>query len=306
MKILITGATGYIGSHLCRVLSETGHTLTGLSRDPILAQRHLPALQQAFFWAPLDSPPPPAAFDGIDAVIHLVGESVAGRWTAAKKRAIRESRVLSTRHLVETIKRLNGNRPKALISASAIGYYGDRGEESLREDSSPGSDFLADVCRAWEEEASRAQDLGLRVVRLRTGIVLGPGGGALQAILPLFRLGLGGPLGSGRQWWSWVHREDVVGLIIHALQKELSGPLNATAPQPLRQREFARTLGRLLKRPAILPTPSVALKVALGGFSSELLSSKRVVSPKAQEAGYNFRFPELEAALRDALGLAKV
>jgi uncharacterized protein (TIGR01777 family) len=303
MKILVTGATGYIGSHLCHTLREAGHSLIGLSRDPILAQRHLPVLQQVFSWDPLRVLPPPEALEGIDAVIHLAGERVAGRWTAAKKRAIRDSRILSTRHLVETLKHLNEDRPKALISASAIGYYGHRGEESLTEDSSPGSDFLANVCRAWEEEASRAQDLGLRVVRLRTGIVLGPGGGALQAMLPLFKFGLGGPLGSGRQWWSWVHREDVVGLIIHALEKEVSGPLNATVPQPVRQKEFAQTLGRLLRRPAVLPTPSLALKVALGGFSSELLSSKRVISQKAQEAGYRFRSPELEPALRDALGL---
>lgn len=304
MKTLITGATGYIGSHLCRALSKAGHTLTGLSRDPISAQRHLPALQQVFSWNLLSAPPPLEAVEGVDAVIHLAGESVAGRWTAAKKQAIRDSRVLGTRYLVKGIEQCS-TRPKTLISASAIGYYGDRGEESLTEDSPPGSDFLATVCQAWEEEASRAQGLGLHVVHLRTGIVLGPGGGALQAMLPLFKFGLGGPLGSGRQWWSWVHRDDVVGLIMHALEKELSDPLNATAPQPVRQREFARTLGRLLKRPTILPTPSLALKIALGGFSSELLSSKRVISQKAQEAGYNYRFTALEVALRDALGIKK-
>lgn len=298
MKILITGGTGFIGARLCKALSEAGHTLIGLSRDSGSAQHRVPWLHQVFPWNPLASPPPSEAFAGVDAVINLAGESVAGRWNAAKKRAIHDSRVLGTRHLVTGIEALS-DRPRVLISASAIGYYGNQGERVLAEEAPPGRDFLARVCQAWEEEATHAQIRGLRVVRLRIGIVLGPGGGALQAMLPLFKLGLGGPIGFGRQWWSWIHRDDVVGLIVYALEHELNGPLNATSPEPVRQKAFACALGRVLGRPAFLPAPSLALKIVLGEFSSELLSSKRVLPQHALEAGYRFRFSELEPALRD-------
>ncbi len=301
MRILVTGATGFLGTRLCQALQEAGHTLVALSRDPASAKQRMPMVDQVFPWAPIQSLPPAEAFDGVEAVIHLAGETVAGRWTPAKKQLIHDSRVLGTRHLVEAMKELK-TPPKVLISASAIGYYGHRDDEALTEESPPGSDFLAQVCRAWEEEALKAEELSLRVVRLRIGIVLGPGGGALSAMQPLFQLGLGGPLGSGRQWWSWVHRDDVVGLMEHALlDSHLSGPVNATAPQPLPQREFARTLGRVLQRPAFLPAPAFALKLVLGAFSGELLSSRRVLPQRAQEIGYSFRFPELEPALRAAL-----
>lgn len=296
MKILITGATGFLGRRVCEVLSQAGHTLIALSRDPTKAKQRVPALTEAFRWDALGE-----ALKGCDAIVHLAGETVAGRWTNAKKRAIRDSRVVSTRNLVNALAPLSA-RPRVLISASAIGYYGDRGEEALTEDSSPGSDFLSQVCRDWESEAARAESFGIRVVRLRIGLVLGPGGGALQAMLPLFKLGLGGPMGSGNQFWSWVHRDDVAGAIAFALEREdLRGPINMTAPQPVRQREFAQVLGRLLRRPAILPAPAFALKIALGEFASELLSSKKVLPQRLQQVGYRFRFAELESALQEIL-----
>ncbi len=301
MKLLVTGATGFIGMRLCQKLAEAGHTVTALSRDPAKAQQRLPALGQTFGWDSLNEAAPVGAFESVDAVVHLAGETVSGRWSESKKRRIRESRILGTRHLVDGIAQLKA-KPKVLISASAIGYYGDRGEERLTEESGPGSDFLSGVCRDWEAEAIKAEPLGLRVIRLRIGVVLGPGGGALQAMLTPFKLGAGGPMGSGHQWWSWIHRDDVVGLIQHALHHpEIRGPMNATAPNPARQGVFARTLGKVLKRPAISPAPALALKLALGEFSTELLSSKHVLPKRALDSKYLFQFSELETALREIL-----
>ena len=191
------------------------------------------------------------------------------------------------------------SKPKLLISASAIGYYGDRGEETLTEEVAPGGDYLAKLSVDWEEEAARAEALGVRVARLRIGIVLGADGGALGAMMLPFKLGLGGPLGSGRQWWSWIHRADLIGIIEFLLDRELNGPFNATAPEPVRQKEFARTLGKVVRRPALLPAPSFALSLVVGEFSTELLASKRVLPHAVQKAGYEFRFPELERALRE-------
>lgn len=301
MKVLVTGATGFIGKRLCASLHQAGHALVGLSRDPSRARQKVPQLSEAFSWNPAVELPPAQALAGCDAVINLVGESVAGRWNESKKRAIRESRTVSTRNFVSALAQTSP-RPKVLISASAIGYYGDRGEESLTEDSPSGTDFLAQVCREWESEALKAESFGMRVVCLRIGLVLGPKGGALHAMLPLFKMGLGGPLGSGRHWWSWVHCDDVIGIIQYALEQgDVSGPVNATSPRPVRQREFAQTLGRVLGRPAILPAPAFALKIALGEFASQLLSSQRVIPERLQKMGYRFRFAELEAALREIL-----
>lgn len=301
MKILITGAGGFIGKRLCQTLSEAGHELAALARDPQATRRSVPALRAAFAWDALRQYAPREAFDGVQAVIHLAGESVAGRWTASKKQAIYDSRIQGTKHLVDTLAALD-HKPATLVSASAIGYYGERGEDLLDEAQAPGRDFLASVCKDWEAQAAHAQDLGVRLVQLRTGIVLGPEGGALGAMLPLARWGMGGPLGGGHQWWSWIHRDDAVGLIQHALHNPLTGPVNAVSPHPVRQREFAKTLGRALRRPAFLRAPALALKLVLGEFSSELLSSKRVLPQKAQASGYAFKFPELEAALRHILG----
>jgi uncharacterized protein (TIGR01777 family) len=301
MNILITGATGFVGRRLCEMLHQAGHTVRALSRDSVAAKQRVPHLKEVFPWNPLQELPPLQAFEGCDAVINLAGESIAGRWTAPKKQLIRDSRVLGTKNLVNALAQLS-SRPKVLISASAIGYYGDRGEETLTEDAAPGSDFLAQVCRDWENEALKAESLGMRVVRLRIGLVLGRGGGTLQALLPLFRVGLGGPLGSGRQWWSWIHRDDLCRLIVQILANEsISGPVNATAPQPVRQKEFAQVLGRVLRRPAFLPTPAFALKIALGEFADGILASQRALPRRAQEMGYRFQFEELEGALREIL-----
>ncbi len=301
MKVLITGATGFLGRRLCEHLREQGYRPSALARDPERALRALP-LEEAHRWS-ADRRPPAEALAGVDAVVHLAGETIAGRWTPEKKQRIYESRVRGTRHLVEGLAQLDPqDRPKALVSASAVGYYGDRGEELLTEDVPAGEGFLAEVCRDWEREAQRAEGLGLRVVLLRFGIVLGRDGGALPQMLRPFRMGLGGPLGSGRQWWAWVHRDDAVGLIAFALGNEtLAGAVNVVAPERVRQKRFARTLGKVLRRPAWLPVPAWALRIALGEFAETLLASTRAVPYKAQRAGYRFRFPRLEEALREIL-----
>lgn len=295
MKFLITGATGFIGSRLCDVLVAAGHQVVALSRNPDRA-RHIPAVD-VFGWNPAE-PPPVDAFRGVDAIVHLAGENVSGRWTAAKKAEIERSRVLGTKRLVEAIGSLY-RRPKVLISASAVGYYGDRGDEVLHERSSPGDDFLSGVCRAWEDAAVAVEAHGVRCVRLRIGLVLGRHGGALGTLIPLFRSGMGGPLGRGHQWWSWIHIDDVAGVIEFVASRELSGPFNVTAPEPVRQREFASKLGRAVGRLAIFPAPVFALRLVLGEFATELLASRRVVPQAALDAGYTFRFPTLDAALDD-------
>ena len=301
MTILISGATGFVGRELTRHLIRHGHEVRAFSRRPALAVAALEGVADRISWDAATQEPPLEAFDGVDAVVHLAGEPVVGRWTASKRARIASSRIDSTRLLVSAMAKLQ-TPPATLISASAIGYYGDRAEEELTEDSVPGSDFLAKTAIEWEREALGAESRGVRVVCLRTGIVVGRGGGALDAMLLPFRLGVGGPLGSGKQWWSWVSLSDVVGLIDFALRTPgVSGPLNVTAPQPVRQADFARELGAALHRPAILPAPALALKLVLGGFSTELLSSKRVLPQKAEQLGYRFEHRDLAEALEHAL-----
>lgn len=301
MRVLVTGATGFVGRRLCQVLSDSGCQVTALSRRPEVAREIVPCLSQVYAWRPVEEAPPLESLEPAEAVIHLAGESVVGRWTACKRQAIRESRVLATRNLVAAMGQAKA-RPRTLVSASAIGYYGDQGETELTESMPAASDFLGEVCGHWEREGARAEDAGIRVVHLRIGVVLAAGGGALDAMLPPARFGLGGPLGSGRQWWSWIHREDLIGMVQHVLTGEnLSGPFNATSSNPVRQKDFAKVLGRVLSRPAFLPTPGFALKLFLGGFAVELLSSKKVLPGRIQESGYRFRFPELEPALREIL-----
>lgn len=296
MKVLITGATGFIGSHLVGVLQKAGHSVVAFSRSAAAAHRRVPGIPRVHQWDPSVGPPPREAFEGVDAVVHLAGESLQGRWTVEKKQAIQETRIAGTRNLVQGMAALKA-RPRVLVSASAVGYYGDRGEEVLTEESPPGNDFLSGVCTAWEAEAAGASTLGIRVVRLRSGIVLGKTGGAFKALLLPFKLGLGGPLGSGRQWWSWVHIDDETGFILYALTKEIEGACNVTSPSPATQREFAKTLGRVLKRPALLPAPAFALNLVLGEVTSELLHSRRALPKRAEAAGYRFVFPALEPAL---------
>jgi hypothetical protein len=308
MRVLLTGAGGFVGRHLAQRLAVAGHETRALTRNPDGRVKGLPGVGEAVGWNPLEAIPLPRVYEGIDGIVHLAGEPVVGLWTDAKRRAIRDSRVIGTRHLVQGLASLPPEqRPRVLVNASAIGYYGDRGEEVLTEASSPGTDaeFLAGVTRAWEHEARQAEDLGVRVVRLRIGIVLGRDGGALGAMLTPFRLGLGGPLGDGRQWWSWIHRYDLVTLALSALTRDdVAGAVNATAPEPVRQREFAKELGRVLHRPALLPAPAFVLRTALGDFSSELLGSKRVLPRAAEAAGINFAFPTLSGALREIVAEA--
>lgn len=296
MKALVTGSTGFVGTHLMRRLKQ-----------PVAVGRNLEKVRRRFgdvearVWDP-DRPVEPSLLTGVDTIFHLAGESLFnGRWNSAKKEKIRSSRVESTRRLVAGIASC-AEPPKTLICSSAIGIYGDRGPETLSEASAPGHDFLAGVCEAWEREAMRAQDYGVRVVCIRTGVVLGKGGGALAQMLPLFRMGLGGRLGSGHQYMSWVHIDDLVGIMLHTAEQEgVSGPVNGVAPGAVTNREFTRTLAQLLHRPALLPVPGLALRLALGEFATVLLASQRVVPEKIGQAGYRFVFPTLKEGLDDIL-----
>jgi uncharacterized protein (TIGR01777 family) len=301
MRILVTGATGFIGQRLCALLASREHDLVVLSRDPEAAEARLGGAVEAFAWSADGGPPADDAVAGIDAVVHLAGTSVVGRWTREHRRRIHDSRVDGTRNLVAALAAA-AQPPRVMISASAIGYYGDRGDETLNEESTPGGDFLADVCIGWEREAAAVEALGTSLVRLRLGIVLGDGGGALEKMLLPTRLGIGGPLGSGRQWWSWIHVDDLLRLIEHSLEAEASAVYNATAPAPVRQREFARALGRVLHRPSFIPTPAFALRLALGGFASELLGSKRVLPEGTLDSGFRFEHAEVDSALENLLG----
>jgi uncharacterized protein (TIGR01777 family) len=298
MRALVTGATGLLGRALLARLSEP----TVLSRDPDHAASLLGGVS-ALRWDSAREPAPLAALSGVDTIFHLAGEPLAeGRWTAEKKRRIHDSRVLGTRNLVAGLAALPGPRPRVLVSASAVGYYGDRGDEQLDESAPLGEGFLAGVCAAWEREALAAAALGMRVVCVRTGVVLAAGGGALARMLPAFRLGAGGPLGSGKQWMSWIHLDDVVGLFLHAgLHEPLQGPLNAVSPQPVTNAAFTRALGAALRRPAVVPIPRAALRIVFGEMSDLLFESQRVLPGVAQRTGYRFEHPELEGAMRAAL-----
>lgn len=296
MKVLISGATGLIGSELVAALEAGGHETTRLTRSP--------GGPEDVGWDPLGGEIDASRLGGHDTVVHLAGESIAeGRWNAAKKRRIMESRSRGTRLLAEALAGLS-EPPKALVSASAIGYYGDRGDEVLTEESPPGSDFLAEVCKVWEAAADPAREAGIRVVHPRMGIVLSLEGGALGRTLPIFKLGGGGRIGSGRQWWSWVSLDDVVGTIVHALGNEsVEGALNVGSPNPLTNAQYTKVLGQVLNRPTIFPLPAPAARLALGEVADALLlASQRVRPAKLEVTGYEFRHPELEGALRYLLG----
>lgn len=304
--VAISGASGLIGRALTRALLEQGASTVVLSRSPERARRALGEREQGQIdlhaWDPA-TPAPSAALAGARAVIHLAGEPIDQRWSAAAKRRIHESRVQGTRNLIAGIRALSADqRPEVLLSASAIGYYGARGSEPLDEEADAGEGFLAEVCRAWEDAALGARELGLRVVTLRTGVVLDAEEGALARMLPPFRAGLGGPIGSGRQYISWIHRQDVVGLYLSALDDaEIAGPLNATAPHPVANAEFARALARALHRPALLPIPRLALRLLYGEMATLLTTGARVVPARALVRGFEFRHPELPGALSAAL-----
>lgn len=298
--VTVTGATGLIGARLVSALLARGAHVTVLTRDPARALAKLGEVE-AVGWDPLTQAAPAQALRGRDAVIHLAGEPVAQRWSESAKHAIRESRVLGTRNLVGGL-RASEPRPPMLLSGSAIGYYGAHREEPLDEDAPAGTDFLATVCEEWERESSRAAELGMRVAQLRTGVVLDRSGGALGKMLPPFRLGVGGPVAGGRQYVSWIHVEDLIGLMLAALEDErFSGPINATAPDPVENRELSHVLGRVLHRPALLPIPGFALRALYGEMSEVITSGARVVPAKALVLGYEFQHPQLQEALRSAL-----
>ena len=295
MRIAITGASGFIGTALCASLADHGHEVVTIGRP---SRHHQPDIP----WNPAAGELTGPALEGLDAVIHLAGESLSsGRWTRRKKRRILDSRVQGTRLLAETLARL-ARPPQLLISASAVGYYGDRGDETLDEQSAPGSGFLAEVCQAWEAAADPARQAGIRTLHIRTGVVLGRGGALPLMALP-FRLFIGGRIGDGRQVMPWIALTDVVDALLHLLgDSELDGPLNLVAPQPVTNREWTRTLGRVLKRPSLFPLPAIAAKLLLGEMAGELLlASVRVVPDKLMAGGYHFTYPDLEPALRSIL-----
>lgn len=297
MRVLITGASGLVGSALADALRAAGHAVQRLVRPG------KPLRPGDVRWNPVAGDLDRAPADGADAVVHLAGASIAaGRWNVEGKKLLRASRVDATRNLVTGLLQLH-NRPTVLVSASAVGYYGSRGDELLTEESAPGSDFLAELARDWEKEAARAADFGIRAVILRFGVILAQHGGALQRMLLPFKLGLGGRLGSGSQWMSWVTLPEAVGLIRYALDTPgLRGPVNAVAPNPVTNAEFTRILAKVLRRPAIFPVPAFGLRLLLGEMADALLlSSQRVVPWKLQDCGYRFHDPELEAALRALL-----
>lgn len=296
MRVLVSGASGLIGSELVPYLETRGHTVARLVRREVDGIR----------WDPAARTIDRVSLTQFDAVIHLSGENVLARWTPAKQAAIRASRVDSTAFLATTLAALD-RKPAVLITASAIGYYGDRGDEPLTEDSAPGSGFLADVCRAWEGAAEPATRAGIRTVQIRIGLPLTAAGGVLGQLLLPFRLGLGGPIGRGTQWCSWIALEDLLALFAFALDmRSLSGPLNGTAPHPVTNREFTATLGRVLRRPAFLAVPPVALRLLFGTAAADgaLLTGCRVQPARAVTAGFRFAYPDLEPALRRALALA--
>jgi uncharacterized protein len=293
MRVLVSGSTGLIGSALIPALEAEGHTVKRLVRKE-------PTSEDEIFWNPTakDS----SKFDGFDGVVHLAGESIIGRWNAEKKARIRSSRIEGTKSLVNAVTSVS-NQPKVFVCASAIGYYGDRGNELLKEDSAPGTGFLPEVCQEWESAAADAANKGIRVVNTRFGIVLSNKGGALKQMLTPFKLGLGGKVGSGRQYYSWIAIDDVVTAINHVLQNEtLVGPVNFVSPNPLRNEEFTRILAKVLYRPAIFPMPAFAAKKAFGEMADALLLASAKVEPsKLLESHYPFHYPELEGALRNIL-----
>jgi uncharacterized protein len=300
MRVTVTGATGLIGRHLVRRLRERGDEVTVLSRDPDRARDSLGV--EAVSWDPQAEPAPEAALAGRDAVVHLAGESVAQRWSDEAKRAIRDSRTIGTRNLVSGLNAAEP-RPHVLASASAVGYYGPRGDEPVNESQPPGDDFLAQVCVDWEREADAAAAPGVRVVKLRTGIVLDRNGGALKQMLLPFKAGLGGPVAGGRQYMPWIHADDVVGMYLAALDGEAwSGAVNATAPEPVTNAAFSKALGRTLKRPAIAPLPGFAARLMLGEMSVIVTTGQRAVPKRAQELGYSFAHTQIDEALRSAVG----
>jgi uncharacterized protein len=301
MRVLVTGASGTIGTALSDALFARGDDVVGLSRNPGRSRSSNPRVTW-HRWEPTLERPDPAAFEGVDGVVNLVGERIDQRWNDEVKQRIMESRRQATHNLVQTIEALEeSKRPKVLVSQSAIGYYGDRGDEQLDETSAPGSGFVSEVPQAWEQAAHELDNAGVRVVVVRTGLVLTEKGGLLKEMLTPFKLGLGGPLAGGKMYFSWIHLEDEVGILLWALDDErVSGAVNATAPEPLTNKDFSKALGRAVNRPAIAPVPGVALDLKFGReFGQVLRGGQRVMPKRTQELGYSFKYPRLDEALAD-------
>lgn len=298
MRVTITGATGLIGPRLIRALRDRGDEVTVLTRNPDKATSALPGVE-AVRWADPDTEPAPAAaLDGRNAVVHLAGEPVAQRWTDSAKKKILDSRVNGTRNLLAGMAAA-ANPPGVLVSSSAVGYYGPHGTEELPESTPAGTDFLADVCVKWEQEASKAPG---RVVLVRTGIVLDPDGGALEKMLPPFKMGVGGPVAGGDQYMPWIHLDDLVGIFLAALDGEnWSGPVNGSAPNPVTNAEFSKALGKAIHRPAFAPVPAFAIKLLYGEMSEMVTKGQRAVPERTQQLGYTFRHTDIGPALQDAM-----
>jgi uncharacterized protein len=304
IRVVVTGATGTIGGAVCRELLARGDQPVALSRNPATAAGKLPEAVEGHAWPdPLAAQPPAESLSGATAVIHLLGEPVAQRWSAAAKQRIRDSRVLSTRNLVAALRELSDEqRPRVLISQSATGVYGPRGSEQIDEHASAGSDFLAGVVSAWEQEALEATSI-CRVAVARTGVVLSPSGGALAKMLPFFRAGIGGPVAGGRQYVPWIHIDDIVAALLFCLDNaDAMGAVNVTAPRPVDNAELSKALGHALHRPAVLPVPALALKLLYGEMSEIVTTGQRAIPRRLEELGFSFSQPEIEPALRDVLG----
>jgi uncharacterized protein (TIGR01777 family) len=301
MKVAVTGATGMIGRALVKALRDRNDEIVVLSRDADRAQSIFGGGVEAFSWQPVEEPAPAEALADAEAVVHLLGESIAQRWSKATKKRILDSRETGTRNLVAGLRE-SGPRMRTLVSQSAVGCYGPRGDEVLDESAPPGGGFEATVVVAWEREARAAEELGLRVAITRTGVVLSDQGGALERMLPPFKMGVGGPVAGGRQYLSWVHIDDVVGAMLFCLDNDAaSGPMNVTAPEPVTNKEFSKTLGRVLNRPAVMPAPALALRLVYGEMATVVTTGRRAVPHRLEELGYRFKQPELEPALRSVV-----
>ena len=298
MNITITGATGFIGRRLIKRLSAAPHQLHALTRRTNVKFDDVAVWVSN--WDPETEEPPRPSLANADAIVHLAGEPIAQRWTPEARRQIRESRIQGTRRLVQALS-TQSHKPAVLVCGSAVGIYGSRGDEVLTESSAPGSDFLAELCQEWEKEAMQAESLGIRVARIRTGVVLGKGGGALQRMLPAFKAFAGGRIGDGNQWMSWIHLDDLVGIICHALEHPMSGAFNGTAPNPVRNSIFTKELASALHRPALLPVPPFALRMIFGEMAEIIIGGQRVLPKATEAAGYRFQYPDLGQALRASL-----
>jgi uncharacterized protein len=301
VRVLVTGASGTIGRALCDALFARGNDVVGLTREPGRARGANPRVTW-HKWDPTLERPDPAAFEGVDGVVHLLGERIDQRWTDEAKERIMESRRQGTHNLVQTIVGLE-NPPKVLVSQSAVGYYGDRGDEEVDESDGPGTSFDAQVVQAWEAAAHELDPTGVRLVIARTGQVLSTEGGMLKEMLPPFKLGVGGPLAGGNQYLAWIHIEDEIGILLWALDDEnVSGTINASSPQPATNKEFSKALGRALNRPAVMPVPGLVLDAKFGKeFGQVLRGGARVIPKRTEELGYKFSYPDLDKALRDLL-----